>query len=47
MSGERGAALVEYALLIVLIAVLALTAVQLVGSETSTLYSQIGQSISN
>jgi|HigsolmetaAR202D_1030399.scaffolds.fasta_scaffold24809_1 Flp pilus assembly pilin Flp len=47
MSGDRGAALIEYALLIVLIAVLALAAVRLVGSETSTLYRQIGQSISN
>lgn len=47
MTGDRGASLIEYALLVVLIAVLALAAVQLVGSETSSMYSSIGASISN
>ncbi|MGB7859127.1 MAG: Flp family type IVb pilin [Acidimicrobiia bacterium] len=38
---ERGASMVEYALLVVLIAIVALVAVQLAGSNLSSTYSDI------
>lgn len=42
MNSEKGASMVEYALLVILIAIVALIAVTLVGDQTSTLYSEIG-----
>lgn len=42
---ERGAAMAEYGLLVVLIAIIALSAVSLVGDEVSENYSTITSSI--
>ncbi len=42
---ERGAALVEYALLLALIAVVCIVALQFLGSSASTKFSKVGQSI--
>ena len=44
---ERGASMVEYALLVVLIAIVAFVAVQLAGNQLSTLYSTIADSVTN
>ena len=44
---EEGASMVEYALLVVLIALIALVAVQLAGSELSLTYSEIASSVGN
>lgn len=44
-SNEKGAALVEYAMLAVLIAVVAFAAVALAGAETSQMYSTISDSV--
>ena len=43
---ERGASLVEYALLVALIAVVCIAAVSLLGSSASTKFSTIGSAIS-
>jgi pilus assembly protein Flp/PilA len=40
-KGERGAAMVEYGLLIAFIAVIALVAVKVLGTKISTLFSNI------
>jgi Flp pilus assembly pilin Flp len=45
MREQRGAALVEWALLVILIAIVALVTVKLTGAQHSELWSQIGQSI--
>lgn len=42
---ERGASMVEYALLVVLIAIVALVAVELAGSELSDTYSDISSGL--
>jgi Flp pilus assembly pilin Flp len=42
---DKGAAMVEYALLVVLIAIIALVAVRFAGRETSTLYSEISSDL--
>lgn len=42
---ERGAALVEYALLVALIAVVCVTAISFLGGNTSKKFSQVGNSI--
>ncbi len=39
--------MVEYALLVVLIAIIAFVAVQLAGNQLSTLYSTIADSVTN
>jgi pilus assembly protein Flp/PilA len=44
---ERGAALVEYALLLALIAVVCIVALQFLGSSASTKFSKVGNSIAN
>ena len=44
---DRGASMVEYALLVVLIAIVALVAVQLAGTELSETYSEIASSVGN
>jgi pilus assembly protein Flp/PilA len=47
LTDERGASMVEYALLVILIAIVALVAVQLAGSELSLQYSEIASSVGN
>ena len=44
-DSERGAALTEWALLVVLIAVVAILALTLAGEEVSSMYSDIASSI--
>lgn len=44
---ERGAALVEWGLLVVLIAVVALVAVQAAGNTVSGTYSEIASQVAN
>ena len=44
---DKGASMVEYALLVVLIAIVALVAVQLAGTEVSTTFSEIGSGLQN
>ena len=43
---ERGASLVEYALLVALIAIVCIGAVQFLGNSTSPKFNRIGSSIS-
>ena len=43
---ERGASLVEYALLVALIAVVCILAVTFVGKQASTKFSSVGSSLS-
>ncbi|WP_436795743.1 Flp family type IVb pilin [Actinospongicola halichondriae] len=43
--GDRGASLVEYGLLVALIAIVCLTAVFFLGNETSEEFQSIGSSI--
>ncbi len=45
LETDRGASMVEYALLVILIAIVALVAVQLAGTELSTTYSEIASSV--
>jgi len=45
LDDDRGASMVEYALLVVLIAIVALVAVSLAGSETSAMYSEISSGL--
>jgi len=42
---EKGASLVEYALLVALIAVVCIAAITLVGNSASTKFSRVGASI--
>jgi Flp pilus assembly pilin Flp len=42
---ERGASLVEYGLLVLLIALVAILAVSFAGEQTSTLYSEIASAV--
>ena len=44
---ERGASLVEYALLVALIAVVCILAITFLGTSASEKFSQIGSSVSN
>ena len=44
---QTGASLVEYALLIALIAMVALVAIRFLGTELSTSYSTIGQHVAD
>jgi pilus assembly protein Flp/PilA len=44
---ERGAALVEYALLLALIAVLCIVALSALGGEASSKFTEVGNSIAN
>ena len=43
---ERGASLVEYALLVALIAVICIGAIALLGGNAKTKFSQVGSSLS-
>jgi pilus assembly protein Flp/PilA len=45
VTSERGASLVEYALLIALIAVVCIAAVTLLGRNAGTKFSQLGNSL--
>jgi pilus assembly protein Flp/PilA len=45
IKGEEGASLAEYGLLLALIAVVCITAITLLGTNVSTMFSQIGTSI--
>ena len=45
MESEKGASMVEYALLVVLIAIIALVAVSLAGSEVSETFSDIASGL--
>jgi len=47
MKEEKGASMVEYALLVVLIAIIALVAVRLAGTEVSNTFSDIGSNLQN
>jgi pilus assembly protein Flp/PilA len=44
-KGERGASMVEYALLVVLIAIIALVAISLAGQNVSKAFSTIADSL--
>ena len=46
-NNERGAALVEYALLLALIAVVCIIALQFLGEEAAEKFSDVGNSISS
>ena len=45
ISEDRGASMVEYALLIVLIAIIALLAIRLAGNQVSEAFSEIGSGL--
>jgi len=45
MRDDKGASMVEYALLVVLIAIVALVAVRLAGTEVSATFSEIGSGL--
>jgi len=47
VAGERGASMVEYALLVVLIAIIAIIAVTIAGEQVSEAFSTIAQTLSN
>jgi len=47
VKDEKGASMVEYALLVVLIAIVALVAVSLAGDEISTVFSEIATELQN
>lgn len=47
LEDEKGASMVEYALLVVLIAIVALIAVRLAGSEVSQTFSDIASGLQN
>ncbi len=47
MKDEKGASMVEYALLVVLIAIVALVAVSLAGDEISSVFSEIATELSD
>lgn len=45
LKDEKGASMVEYALLVVLIAIVALVAVQIAGNEVSGTFSEISSGL--
>jgi pilus assembly protein Flp/PilA len=45
LASERGASMVEYSLLVLLIAIVALVAVALAGTELSDTYSEISSNL--
>ncbi|HET9202657.1 MAG TPA: Flp family type IVb pilin [Acidimicrobiia bacterium] len=45
LSEETGASMVEYALLVVLIAIIALLAIRLAGTQVSEAFSEIGSGL--
>ena len=44
---EKGASMVEYALLVVLIAIIAIVAISIAGKQVSTAFSTIANTLSN
>ena len=44
-ENEDGASLIEYALLVALIAIVCIVAIQFLGSATSSQYSQVGSAL--
>ena len=46
-KGEKGASMVEYALLVVLIAIIAIVAVTIAGKQVSTAFSSIADTLSS
>ena len=47
LKDEKGASMVEYALLVVLIAIIALVAVALAGEEVSSTFSDVASGLNN
>ena len=47
LSDDRGASMVEYALLVVLIAIIAIVAIKFAGSQVSSTFSEVAQSLAN
>ncbi len=47
LASEQGASMVEYALLVVLIAMIAVAALTFVGGEVSTSYSSVADGFNN
>jgi pilus assembly protein Flp/PilA len=47
IKDEKGASMVEYALLVVLIAIVALVAIRLAGNEVSSTFSDIATNLQN
>ena len=47
IEDEKGASMVEYALLVVLIAIIALVAIRLAGNEVSQTFSDIASGLKN
>jgi Flp pilus assembly pilin Flp len=47
LKDDRGASMVEYALLVVLIAIIAIVAIKFAGRQVSHTFSTIGESLSN
>ena len=47
MKEEKGASMVEYALLVVLIAIVALVAIQIAGTEVSETFSEVASGLDN
>ena len=47
LSDESGAGIIEYALLVVFIALVAVLSVELVGNSANEIFSEIGSTISN
>jgi Flp pilus assembly pilin Flp len=47
LQEERGAALMEWAFLVILIAIIALVAVKFAGVQNSHLWSEIGHSVAH
>lgn len=47
LKEEKGASMVEYALLVVLIAIIALVAIRLAGNEVSQTFSDIASNLAN
>jgi Flp pilus assembly pilin Flp len=45
MPEEKGASMVEYALLVVLIAIVAILAIRLAGNQVSSAFSEIGSGL--
>ena len=47
LDSERGASMVEYALLVILIAIIAIVGVQIAGTEVSTAFSTVADGLAN
>jgi pilus assembly protein Flp/PilA len=45
MAEDKGASMVEYALLVVLIAIVAILAIRLAGNQVSSAFSEIGSGL--